>query len=138
MLYFAYGMNTNLLEMQWRCPDARSLGAAELIDHAFRFAVHADVVPCPGQRVDGVLWDITDRCLEALDALEGLGHYYDRSWQTVAWMGQRYPALVYHMIPGQPDSPPSDTYYETVREGYLEHLVPMHQLENINFRAFIS
>ncbi len=47
-LYFSYGMNTNQDEMAYRCPGAHSLGHARLIDHAFRFAVHADVVPCSG------------------------------------------------------------------------------------------
>ena len=41
MLYFAYGMNTNLGEMARRCPGAVSLGHARLIDHVFRFAFHA-------------------------------------------------------------------------------------------------
>jgi len=66
-LYFAYGMNTNQEEMAYRCPGAHSLGHARLIDHAFRFAVHADVVPCSGSYVDGVLWSITDQDLDHLD-----------------------------------------------------------------------
>ena len=75
-LYFAYGMNTNQDEMAYRCPGAHSLGHARLIDHAFRFAVHADVVPCEGSYVDGVLWSITDQDLDHLDQLEGYPTYY--------------------------------------------------------------
>ena len=53
-------MNTNREGMAQRCPGALSLGHARLIDHAFRFAIHADVVPVLGSYVDGVLWRIDE------------------------------------------------------------------------------
>ena len=56
--YFAYGMNTNLDEMSYRCPTARPLGYATLLNHRFRFATHADVVPALESVVHGVLWEI--------------------------------------------------------------------------------
>jgi gamma-glutamylcyclotransferase len=79
MLYFAYGMNTNPGEMAHRCPGATSLGHARLINHAFRFAQHADVELTSDSFVDGVLWEINEQHLAALDLLEGYPHYYDLS-----------------------------------------------------------
>ena len=77
MLYFSYGMNTNVQEMHSRCPGVQSLGHSRLINYAFRFAQHADVVKCNGSYVDGVLWEITTDHLNSLDQLEA--YYYFNS-----------------------------------------------------------
>ena len=68
ILMFAYGMNTNIGGMKIRCPRSKSIGAAVLSNFRFRFAYHADIVPCGGSIVHGVLWEITDQCLDRLDA----------------------------------------------------------------------
>lgn len=138
MLYFAYGMNTNLLEMQSRCPAARSLGPALLVDHDFRFAVHADVVPERGSVVHGVLWDITDECLWSLDLLEGYPHYYTRDSRPVIYRGELWYAQVYFMTPGHETAPPHRFYYETVRQGYLEHGVPVDQLDRHHVHTTVA
>jgi len=126
--YFSYGMNTNRSSMAVRCPDAISLGAAALYDWSFRFAYHADVVPCSGAKTVGVLWSITDRCLESLDRLEGYPTYYDRRTVTVVHGNQKYQSLVYYMNPGEQNSPPSDTYWRMLHEGYRDHDVSRRQL----------
>ena len=129
-LYFAYGMNTNQDEMAYRCPGAHSLGHARLIDHAFRFAVHADVVPCEGSYVDGVLWRIADQDLASLDILEGYPTYYGRDRVRVSQGSRIVLAICYSMQPGRPDSPPSASYMNMVLEGYAQHQVPTEQLWN--------
>jgi gamma-glutamylcyclotransferase (GGCT)/AIG2-like uncharacterized protein YtfP len=129
-LYFAYGMNTNQDEMAYRCPGAHSLGHARLIDHAFRFAVHADVVPCEGSYVDGVLWSITDQDLDHLDQLEGYPTYYGRDRVRVSQGSRIVLAVCYSMQPGQPDTLPSTRYMDMVLEGYAQHQVPTDQLWN--------
>jgi gamma-glutamylcyclotransferase (GGCT)/AIG2-like uncharacterized protein YtfP len=130
MLYFAYGMNTNPDEMARRCPQAKSLGHARLINHSFRFAQHADVEPYDGSYVDGVLWEITEDCLRALDQLEGYPSYYDRVVSAVVHESRTYHALVYRMQPGRRDYGPTRDYYRLVTEGYQAHGVPTDQLEN--------
>jgi gamma-glutamylcyclotransferase (GGCT)/AIG2-like uncharacterized protein YtfP len=130
MLYFAYGMNTNQEEMTYRCPDAQSLGHARLIDHAFRFAYHADVVPCAVSYVDGVLWSITDQDLASLDLLEGYPTYYGRDQVRVSQGSRIFLAVCYSMQPGQLDTLPSARYMDMVLEGYAQHQVPTDQLWN--------
>lgn len=130
-LYFAYGMNTNRDEMALRCPDAQSLGHARLIDHAFRFATHADVVPCKGSYVDGVLWSITDQDLDNLDQLEGYPTYYGRDQVRVSQGSRIFLAICYSMRHGWPDSPPSARYINMVLKGYEQHHVPTEQLRNL-------
>jgi len=130
MLYFAYGMNTNQEEMRHRCPQARAIGAARLLDHTFRFAQHADVVVEPGCYVDGVLWDITDQCLQALDQLEGYPYYYNRAELEVDFEGHVFHATTYFMHDGHEDALPSQGYFDMVLEGYVDNGVPVDQLHN--------
>ena len=129
-LYFAYGMNTNAEGMANRCPAAVSHGRAILLDYAFRFSGPADVVKAEGSYVDGVLWTITDRCLAALDNLEGYPYYYNRRHLTVSHQGRILKAITYFMQPGNLDGPPSRGYFDMVREGYEVHGVPTDQLYN--------
>ena len=130
MLYFSYGMNTNQAEMALRCPGAQALGHARLIDHVFRFATHADVVKCRGSFVDGVLWEINNSHLKALDSLEGFPCYYNRRALRVAFEGRTVMAETYYMQPGHLDSEPGRGYFTTVLEGYRQHNVPLDQLYN--------
>ena len=128
MLYFAYGMNTNVDGMARRCPRAVSFGRAQLLGHRFRFAGPADVQRDRRFNVDGVLWDITDQCLAALDRLEGYPFYYDRKWAQVQYQDQVFWALVYFMRPGHGNGAPSSDYFDMVWQGYQEHGVPTAQL----------
>lgn len=139
MKYFAYGMNTNLSSMAARCPGAQSLGAATLLNHKFRFAVHADVTEQENENVNGVLWEIDGSHLTSLDCLEGYPHYYDRKTVEVLHNGKTVSAITYFMQPGNQHNHPSTGYFDMVLEGYKENLVPVRQLheaikeiENLN------
>ena len=129
ILYFAYGMNTNLTQMAQRCPAARCLGPAVLPDYRFRFAGCADVVPDANSSVDGVLWQLTEDCLAALDVLEGYPHFYNSDELQVYFGDQIVYAEVYYMNPGQPDGLPSDGYLRMVQEGYRQCGVDATQIE---------
>jgi gamma-glutamylcyclotransferase (GGCT)/AIG2-like uncharacterized protein YtfP len=128
MKYFAYGMNTNLNEMVFRCPDAVSLGGAVLPDHEFRFARHADVVYYPGFDTLGVLWEITDECERALDALEGFPTYYLKKTVSVVHEGEEVEAMVYYMTGDVADEAPSDGYLMMLYEGYAQHDISALQI----------
>jgi gamma-glutamylcyclotransferase len=127
-LYFAYGANTNLDSMAHRCPAALDLGPATLPNHYYRFSRHADVVPSQNQSVEGVLWDITDDCLAALDLFEGYPDYYDRKTVQVMHRGQLCDALVYFMQPGLNLESPSTGYLKMVMQGFAEHNIPTTQI----------
>jgi gamma-glutamylcyclotransferase (GGCT)/AIG2-like uncharacterized protein YtfP len=128
MFYFAYGINTNQDSMRYRCPGAISMGAATLLDHEFRFARHADVVPADSS-VDGVLWLIDTDHLALLDHLEGYPYYYDRDILPVQYQGNIVMAECYRMQPDNPDDYPSQEYLNMLSEGYKEHGVPRDQIE---------
>ena len=129
MKYFAYGMNTNVGEMAHRCPDARSLGRARLPGYKFAFNRHADLMNMGDEYCDGVLWEITEDCLMALDALEGYPFYYTRFEVDVEWRGETVRAITYQMNPeNQIPAIPSTSYYFMVTKGYAQHGVPNTQL----------
>jgi gamma-glutamylcyclotransferase (GGCT)/AIG2-like uncharacterized protein YtfP len=114
MLYFAYGMNTDRAGMAQRCPGALSLGHARLVNHVFRFAVHADVMPCDNSWVEGVLWVIDQQHLNSLDRVEGYPWYYDRTELQVEHCGLTVTAHCYRMQPGNADAPPTQNYFDEV------------------------
>ena len=128
MKYFAYGMNTNLDEMAARCPGAVCLGPAWITDYALVFRYFADIEPEAGNWCDGVLWEITDDNLAALDRLEGYPYHYTRFTVVVHTDRGSDTALVYQMTDQSYEQPPSGHYYRMVAEGYVQNSVPTDQL----------
>lgn len=136
MKYFAYGMNTNVGEMAHRCPGARTLGRARLPGYRFAFNRHADIMADATANTDGVLWEITESCLAALDVLEGYPFYYTRFEVDVEHRGKIVRAITYQMNPeNQMPDLPSSSYYFMVSKGYAQHQVPQSQLREAYDRA---
>ena len=126
--YFAYGMLTNPRHM----PGAEAVGAATLPNHSFEFYQYADVVPAPGERVHGVLWQIPRELLSQLDRVEGVPWLYNRKTVPVRAGGQRYEAYVYTMTPAAreavKDRMPSKNYVRTLGQGYAQFGLPGDQI----------
>jgi gamma-glutamylcyclotransferase len=84
--YFAYGSNMARDVIARLSPHHRFLGVACLADHRLAFTRRsvktgsgvADIVQAPGQTVWGVLYEITDDELAAIDRKEGHGWAYTR------------------------------------------------------------
>ena len=70
--YFAYGANLDRAGMARRCPRSRPRGTARLEDHRFLIMAtgYATVVPAPGAVVHGILWDLANTDMPALDFFE--------------------------------------------------------------------
>lgn len=128
MKYFAYGMNTNTNNMAWRCPGAVCLGPAWLPDYRLVFRHFADIEPAFDQRCDGVLWEISEDNLSALDALEGYPYHYTRFSVLAYTETEQHRALVYQMVDQNSESQPSAHYFNTVLEGYEQNGVDTDQL----------
>jgi gamma-glutamylcyclotransferase (GGCT)/AIG2-like uncharacterized protein YtfP len=130
MKYFAYGMNTNLDQMQQRCPGAVSLGAAWIDDYEFTFRTHADIEYKPGARCHGVLWEIDDQNLHALDRLEGFPYYYTRFRVRVNTDQYFVHAITYQMNDQSILDHPGSGYLAMVTEGYEQNNVPITQIDH--------
>jgi gamma-glutamylcyclotransferase (GGCT)/AIG2-like uncharacterized protein YtfP len=144
MHYFAYGSNLEPEQMQHRCPGHTVVGLAELRDHrlAFPLTSHdwgggvASVVTAHGQSVWGMVFDLTDADLEALDRYEGYRgrddqhSLYDRETVTVELVRaddgsfpRRLRPLIYLARAANP-SPPSRRYLDAIVKGAKHHRLP--------------
>ncbi|HEY2953964.1 MAG TPA: gamma-glutamylcyclotransferase family protein [Candidatus Eisenbacteria bacterium] len=144
MLYFAYGSNLDPEQMESRCPGATVVGLAALHDHRLSFPRNSDrwgggvssLQLAHGHTVWGMLFDLTEEQIAALDRYEGFvgpgnqHNVYDREQVTVELtrpddgsFPRRVRAWAYLARPSNP-SPPSRRYMETVLRGARHHRLP--------------
>ena len=144
MLYFAYGSNLNPEQMAQRCPDHTVVGLAALRDHklAFPLTSHdwgggvASVATAHGSTVWGVVFDLSDAHLAALDSYEGFqgpgdqhnlydreGVYVDLTRPDDGSIPRRVRAQIYLARPSNP-APPSRRYLEAILAGARAHRLP--------------
>lgn len=116
--YFGYGMHVNPTSMQLRCSNSTAVGPAILDGWQLQFCYHANVVESAGHHVTGVLWSVTQRCLDVMDTIEGYPHYYDRAMVDVLSGGKHYKAWIYFMAGNTGLEPPNDEYVHLIQEGY--------------------
>ncbi len=79
MKLFVYADNLNPTQLKRRAPEHKPVGKAYLPDHAIQFCRWssqwrcglASVVPSPGERVWGMILDVTEEDLKLMDEFEG-------------------------------------------------------------------
>jgi hypothetical protein len=64
-LYFAYGSNLNMDQMRQRCPDSTGVSTAVLDGWQLVERTYADIEKCPGECVNGALYEISKNDLTA-------------------------------------------------------------------------
>jgi gamma-glutamylcyclotransferase len=128
VLYFAYGSNLDGDQMRSRCPSARLVGRAVLANHALTFGgfshhwggAVASVLHVPGARVEGLLYQIDEDDVRALDRFEGHPFAYERVAKVVVdERGRRRRAALYR----QPEDdfepwPPPQRYFDVLWREY--------------------
>lgn len=118
LLYFAYGANLNRAHMALWCPDAVPLARATLPDHRLVFRTWVDVVPSPGDSVQGALYEIGARDLAALDEFEDCPTLYRRVGVRVLSRESPLEAMTYQMNPGRTLALPDPDYLGLILQGY--------------------
>jgi len=122
MLYFAYGMNTNTSMMH---PSSKRLGVATLPNYAWEMIRYANVYEEHGASTVGILWEIDDLQLKALDMREGFPDFYGRLRTTVFQNKKKFNSIVYfmqnHYRMRLIDEKPSVAYMEMVVKGFAEN-----------------
>ncbi|MBB3232682.1 gamma-glutamylcyclotransferase family protein [Halomonas stenophila] len=124
--YFAYGSNMNPARVEARIGTTRRALPGMLADHGLRFdkasrvagISHANVVPAPGGRVEGALYElVAPEQIHLMDPFEGYPHDYDRHRLPIHTELGAIEAWVYIAAPG--------TTAEALRPAreYLEHLL---------------
>jgi gamma-glutamylcyclotransferase (GGCT)/AIG2-like uncharacterized protein YtfP len=131
--YFAYGMNTNIGEMTYRCPGAVCVGSGRIANYQLVFRTHADIERSEDGVIYGVVWKITDRCEQSLDVLEGYPYYYDKK-EFVVELDRPHGdithiiAMAYQMTDQSYYAPPNKRYLDCLMEGYVSHNVDTDQI----------
>ena len=132
-LYFAYGSNINLGQMDLRCPDACVVGpvALENYELLFRRGGFATIAPKEGGKVHGLLWSLSPECERSLDRYEGYPRFYDKRMVTVRdGLGRLLSAMVYIMDERfREPKLPTDSYYNGILEGYRQNGLPVTALK---------
>jgi hypothetical protein len=132
MFYFAYGSNLNWPQMQRRCPSARYVCTASLPDYRFAIARHSRLRNCgtaniyvqAGSTVWGVVYDVSDSDMAAMDAYED---GYSRLQVTVMTSGTHAAPLnvVAYIAPRESGVPlPNAEYKRLMLEGARHWQLP--------------
>ena len=137
LFYFAYGMNTNLDAMSYRCPDAILIGKAVLADQKLIFRSVADYTYSPNSNLYGVLWSITQFCESSLDVLEGFPNLYKKEKKICVLVDSYnssfsrgiFRTMVYKMN-SKVIKYPSNNYLECLYSGYKSNNLPKLQIKN--------
>jgi len=138
--YFAYGRNTNLNDMEHRCPGAVRMGNAWIDGYAFKWRRTADIelLSDPSDNyVVGVLWELSGEHLANLDKFEEYPSYYFRQ-RVIAKTGQQeYVSWAYMMVNQGDESMPGDEYRTALFEGYDQNHLSTDQME-LGFKRLLK
>ena len=127
--YIAYGSNLNIYQMQWRCPDARIIGTAEMKDWRLKFkgsktGAYLTVEEESGASVPVAVWEVSEADESRLDRYEGFPTFYYKKELTLPVKGIRTGRVrmrrvfVYIMHEERPVGVPSASYMRICAEGY--------------------
>ncbi|WP_289137729.1 gamma-glutamylcyclotransferase family protein [uncultured Brevibacillus sp.] len=130
-LYAAYGSNLNIDQMKRRCPESYVVGVGVIEGYELEFRFFANIIKSQGHQVPVVIWSISQKDERALDHYEGVANrlYYKETLKVTlegfkenGHVGE-IDAMVYIMHAGvnRPIQAPSLSYYEIVRQGYLQN-----------------
>lgn len=138
-LYFAYGSNMNLDQMEFRCPAAVVKENVRLDGYRLAFCGKhpgcgvATILPEQGSHVDGVLWKITPECEHSLDRYEGYPYLYGKEAVCVQnEAGESMTVMVYVMKENHAicTSAPSQVYLKGILEGCRQNGIPMKNVKD--------
>ena len=141
---FAYGSNLLRERLRERCPGIGFAGRAVLAGHHLTFdKVSADgsgkgaFDAATGESVHGVLWQVPDDEMVALDVAEGRGHGYERSTiGVVTEDGTTCDVLVYRATNTRPGLRPYDWYLALVIAGAMQHDLPHAYIDRLRAQPF--
>lgn len=132
--YIAYGSNLNKEQMRYRCPDAMLIGAGEIQDYQLLFRggenAVATIEPLKGGSVPFGLWKISAQDEQKLDCYEGYPTLYYKRTFTLQIEGESIEAMAYIMDPRYEIGVPSENYYQTILQGYLDCGMDQHILDD--------
>ena len=119
MLYFAYGSNLNIFQMQRRCKDSKFLKKIKLKDFRLTFRSKyraADIEPKKNSIVPGALFEISKSDEKRLDLYEDYPLLYTKYYFT--HYGKK--VMTYTMVKKTKFTYPTERYLNVVKRGYKD------------------
>ncbi|OGO40154.1 MAG: hypothetical protein A2147_09410 [Chloroflexi bacterium RBG_16_57_8] len=129
MLYFAYGPDLSKKQMKERAPESVPKLSATLPNYRLTFmgwsrqwkGGTATIRAARGQKVEGGVYEITDRDLRRLDNLEGYPGQANRINVTVFTEADEALKVITYIRTGQgEETKPSPEYVAVVQQGYRD------------------
>ncbi|MEV6219533.1 gamma-glutamylcyclotransferase family protein [Nocardia sp. NPDC051833] len=141
VLYFAYGSNMSAAQMQRRCPGAGLRGTGTLQRFCLSFnrkgsyrpgaVASIEPSPNPGSRVLGLVWEMSDQDLRAMDAIEDPDAYVRIAVPVhTAEHGTEY-CWAYISYPDGRQSAPDHDYVKVLIEGAVEAQLPADYIDEL-------
>ena len=119
MLYFAYGSNLNIFQMQRRCKDSKFLKKIKLKDFRLTFRSRyraADIEPKKNSIVPGGLFEISKCDEKKLDLYEDYPILYKKHY--FYYYGKK--VMTYTMVKKTAFRYPTERYLNIVKKGYKD------------------
>lgn len=128
-LYFAYGSNLHIPQMQRRCKDCEAIvqGILSGYNLLYRSSV-ATIEPSPNSQVLGAVYTISQADKKHLDTYEGYPHLYYREMVDVETPHGIMSCITYKMHDHYPPMEPSHHYLQTIKDGYDFWKLPVEKL----------
>ena len=139
-LMFAYGMNTNIINMKLRCRNPKLVGKAYLPEWRLDFRYHLDITQDKKSIVEGVLWELEEDDFALIDQAEGYPDYYNRfifntntgGYKDIQWQW----AWAYAMCDKSALQEPDERYWKLVLDGYKQNGINEDQLHDALERTY--
>ena len=130
-LYFAYGSNLWLKQMEKRC-FAMPFKVAKLYDHEFHYRrYYASVKENKGKSVWGALYIMDRFDIIAMNKYEGFPHMYYKKMITVFdEYGRSYEAFTYVADEVYSETGTFKSYFDKLKSGYIDWGLPVKDLIN--------
>ncbi len=127
----------NQVQMKERCPTARLLGMAQLCEYRLAFTIFspsrkcgcADVIPDSTESVYGLLYEVSEKDMQALDKYEGHPVYYKRVSLVVEYNQSEIVAQTYQVVAKQNGLYPSSHYLGLIQEAATAYNFPREYRE---------
>ncbi|MCG6538286.1 MAG: gamma-glutamylcyclotransferase [Syntrophales bacterium LBB04] len=137
-LYFAYGSNLWLKQMENRCPGHKVKGTGILEDYRWIISKrgYANIVKSISDEVRGVVYELTEADERSLDNCEGVNiGSYRKEMIAVKIDGQVHECLVY-VDPVEEEGKPKHEYIDRINKGIVEAKLAVNYVDKY-VRKFI-
>ena len=130
-LYFAYGSNLCIRQMNDRCPNNSKIGTGKLKGHRWIITKrgYANVVKSSDEDVWGIIYEISMSDEDKLDVYEGVSRKcYVKENLDILIDGKIQNCLTY-VDPTTEEGVPTSTYANVINEGLLDSKLPEEYVE---------